>query len=148
MTAHQQATAQDTSMAKRASQVLSRYVEKGRTLHLKIAEEGEPAELLALPSSVLPFLRDALEAVSNGTSVTLLSEEEELTTSQAAEILGVSRPFLVKLLEGGELSYRIVGSHRRLTVGEVMSYKEKTKKKRKEVLEQLAAEAQELGLGY
>lgn len=148
MTTHHQATRQDTSMVKKASQVLSKYAGKGKTLHLKITEEGEPDEFLALPSSVLPFLRDVLEAVSNGTSMMLLSEEEELTTSQAAEVLGVSRPFLVKLLEEGELSYRTVGSHRRLTVAEVLDYKEKTRKKRKEVLDQLAAEAQESGLGY
>ena len=72
----------------------------------------------------------------------------EITTQQAADLLLVSRPFLIKILENGEIPFRRVGKHRRIRLVDVVSYKDKIDAKRLETLEKLSADAQELNLGY
>jgi len=94
------------------------------------------------------MLMDILEAMAAGRGVTVIPENAELTTVQAAEVLNVSRPFLIKLLEDGALAYRKVGKHRRILIEDVMSYKNGIDRDREAILDRLAAEAQELGMGY
>ena len=72
----------------------------------------------------------------------------ELTTLQAAKVLGVSRPFLIKLLESGTLPYRKVGTHHRIRMEDVMNYKASIDKEREVILDQLVEEAQKLDMGY
>lgn len=72
----------------------------------------------------------------------------ELTMQEAADILNVSRPFLIKLIENQEIPYRKVGTHRQILFKDMMDYKQKIDGQRMKVLDELAQEAQELGLGY
>jgi excisionase family DNA binding protein len=72
----------------------------------------------------------------------------ELTTQQAADFLNVSRPHFVGLLERNELSYRKVGSHRRILFKDLVEYQQRSRVERKKALDNLAGQAQELGLGY
>jgi excisionase family DNA binding protein len=74
--------------------------------------------------------------------------EAELTTGEAADILGVSRPYLVRLLEEGAIPYHKVGTHRRIRAKDLLDYLERSRQQGKDLLDQLTAEAQELGLGY
>ena len=91
---------------------------------------------------------DILEAMAAGRGVTLIPQNAELTTVQAAEILNVSRPFLIKLLESNEIPYRKVGKHRRVKMEDVMAYKDRIDKEREAILDALVADAQENNMGY
>lgn len=101
-----------------------------------------------MPKPVREVLEKTLSFIAEGQSVVVLPEPAEITTQQAADLLHVSRPFIVKLLENEEIPFRKVGKHRRIRMEDVLRYKEKIDKKRLKVLEKLAAEAQELGLNY
>ena len=97
------------------------------------------------PSCVRPLI-EILQQTSGGNAVSVVPVRRELTTQEAAEILNVSRPFLISLVEKGEIPARMVGSHRRIPLLPLLEYKRKTAAIREEALDQLAAEAQELKL--
>jgi excisionase family DNA binding protein len=103
---------------------------------------------LELPAGAVALLMEILEAMAAGRGVSIIPENAELTTVQAAAILNVSRPFLIKLLADGALPYRKVGKHRRILMEDVMTYKNRIDREREAVLDQLAAEAQETDMGY
>lgn len=103
---------------------------------------------LTLTSELSNLLRQLLEHLARGEPVRIVPLEAELTTQQAAELLGVSRPHLVNLLEEGEIPYRKVGTHRRVKAKDVLAYMETSRKRGQEILDELIREGQELGLGY
>jgi excisionase family DNA binding protein len=107
------------------------------------APSGEEIEL---PHSVFEVLVRVVHEMARGNAVRVLPVHAELTTQQAAEILGVSRPYLIGLLEKGELPFRKVGSHRRVRLDDLLVYKDKRDRDRRRALDRLAAESQELGL--
>ena len=86
--------------------------------------------------------------MAQGNVITLTPIHAELTTKQAADLLNVSRPFVCKLLDNGEIPHRKVGRHRRLRYVDLMDYKKKTDDARYQDLDELVKQAQELGLGY
>lgn len=89
-----------------------------------------------------------LEAMAAGRGVTLIPENAELTTVQAADVLNVSRPFLIRLLEDGAIPYRLVGKHRRIRMEDVMNYKARIDRDREIALDQLTEDAQRQDMGY
>lgn len=116
------------------------------SLHLRTAD-GASADL-ELPAEVLGLMREILAHMANGSAVTILPVEAELTTQQAAELLGVSRPYFVRLLEDGKIPFTKVGTHRRVLAVDVLGYREARRERSKALLDDLAVEAQELDLGY
>jgi excisionase family DNA binding protein len=105
--------------------------------------DGEPVEL---PDSVLRVLTEALDHARRGEAVRLIADEEEITTQQAADLLNVSRPYLVGLVDRGEIPSRKVGARRRLMLADVLLYREIDHASRLDAANALAAEAQELGI--
>lgn len=134
-------------IARTSKQLLSRYVREDQPLTVQVmdADQEEPIEL---PAGAVTLLLDILGAMASGQGVTIIPEDAELTTVQAADILHVSRPFLIKLLEDGQIPYRRVGKHRRIRMEDVMNYKRAIDHQREAVLDQLVTDAQEQDMGY
>jgi excisionase family DNA binding protein len=138
----------DALLARESSRRLAPYLQAERELRLRIClgESGE--EDLAIPAAVLRLLSFALEQMAEGNAVTLLPVHAELTTQEAADLLNVSRPFLVRLLDEGQIPHRKVGTHRRILLRDLLDYKRRTTIDRSAALEELAEQAQELDMGY
>ena len=94
------------------------------------------------------LLNDILAEMAKGRGVTLLPVRPELTTQQAADLLNVSRPYLIGLLEQGKIPFRLVGQHRRVRLDDLMAYRQKDDEARRRIADELTADAQELGMGY
>lgn len=103
---------------------------------------------IELPPQAVEAVTKVLEQLAQGREVTIATKPIEMTTQQAAEFLRVSRPFLIGLLEKGAIPFRKVGAHRRVLYADVQAYKDAIDAKRLKVLEDLAAQAQELNMGY
>ncbi|PXA03988.1 DNA-binding protein [Coraliomargarita sinensis] len=113
-------------------------------------EKGEPEETIILPRSAVQLLQNLLTQMARGNAVSLVPQHAELTTNQAADVLGVSRPYLVnELLEKGEIPYHRVGTHRRIAFADLMEYRKKIDERHEEAMQKLANIAQEEGgMGY
>lgn len=133
----------DVILARESSRALGPHAQ--HRLRVQIEGRAEPVEL---PAPAVRMLVDLLVEMAAGNAVTLIPIHAELTTQQAAEILGVSRPFIIGLLESGKLKFHRVGTHRRIHFLDVMAYKQRTTVDRKKALDELADQAQALDLGY
>jgi excisionase family DNA binding protein len=100
---------------------------------------GPDGESRPLPDSVYAFLVELVGALQQGKCITILQNQARLTTAEAANMLGISRQFLVNLLEAGEIAHHKVGTHRRIYVQDVMKYKAKRDDRRKKTLRELVA---------
>lgn len=139
---------QDTELAKQSSAALSHFAgPTPDTLRLRLENPQTGMEIEAtVPGVILNLLADALAQMGAGRSVTLTPLEAELSTQQAAEMMGVSRPYFIKLLEQGEIPYRKVGEQRRVLYRDLLTYLDAYQKNATAALNELAAEAQTLGL--
>ena len=108
-----------------------------------VSSTGEEIEL---PEPVFHLLRQMVHDLAQGSSVTVVPLHKELTTQEAADVLNVSRQYLVELLEGGAIPFTLVGTHRRIRFGDLMDYKERRDANRREGLSRLTRKSQKLGL--
>lgn len=142
-------TEADAQLARESSRRLASHkLGRQSSVRIQILDDGEKSETVAVPASALRLLLHLLTEMSQGNAVTLIPNHAELTTQQAADLLNVSRPYLVKLLDEGKIPCRTVGKYRRVRFDDLMTYKRKDDEARAKVLNQLTAEAQELGMGY
>jgi excisionase family DNA binding protein len=143
-------SAADTKLARGSSRKLAKLLgARKKELRLRIQSGNEPEESVAVPVSAFRLLTAILAEMARGNAVTLIPVHAELTTQQAADMLNVSRPYLIDLLEKGQIPYRKVGTHRRILFEDLLAYKQKTHAARLKSLEELSALDQELGgMGY
>lgn len=106
----------------------------------------EDGKVLYLPVPVAEALAEILEAAADGEHALVLRSPEDLTTEQAAAVLGVSRPTVVRMIESGKLPARMVGTHRRLSLADVLAHREASTRRRTEALDSMTLEAEGLAL--
>ena len=133
----------DVTLARESSRRLAPYMKEN--LEVRIAESDEVIEL---PAAAVHLLVVLLSEMAEGNAVTMMPIHAELTTQEAADLLGVSRPFLVKQLDEDRIPYRKVGTHRRVLFCDLMRYKQEIDAKRIEALDELSRDAQDLDMGY
>jgi excisionase family DNA binding protein len=138
-------TRQEADLARASSRLLAACIGHGPTARLRVIDgDGE----IEVPVSALRMLVDILANMAEGNAISIVPIHAELTTQQAADFLGVSRPHLVGLLERGELPYHKVGTHRRVYFQDLLDYRTQRMAQSKAALEALTAQAQKLGMGY
>lgn len=137
--------AQQAQLALRA---LGKLKPKKASRTVEVRPVSGPDVAISLPLDAFRVLLEVLGQMANGNAVTIVPVHAELTTQQAAELLNVSRPFLIALLEEKKIPYRRVGTHRRILAQDLLAYRVRDREARKEALRALTEEAEALGLGY
>ena len=137
---------ESAALARESAQALTRLLrDRPASDRARVNLDGQD---LVLPRQALALLRDLLADMAQGHAITIVPTHAELTTQQAADMLNVSRPHLVKLLEDGEISFTKAGSHRRIRFQDVVDYKNARLERSHALLAELAEQAQENDLGY
>ena len=134
---------EESELARTSSRLLAACIGKGKTARLRVIDGDGVIEV---PVAALRMLVDILTNMAAGNALSLVPIHAELTTQQAADFLNVSRPYVVGLLERGELAHHKVGTHRRVYFRDLMAYKDAQLRKSKAALTELAKLDQELGL--
>lgn len=141
-------TPHETELAQASSRELAPYMEGERDLTIRISLNDEESTSLVIPVAAFRLFVQTLAEMAQGNAVALLPVQSELTTQAAAELLQVSRPYLVSLLDQGVIPHRKVGTHRRVLLQDVLAFKQQNEARRLAALRELSEQAQELDLGY
>nr|WP_198008375.1 MULTISPECIES: helix-turn-helix domain-containing protein [Brenneria] len=137
----------ESELAQHGRQVLAAYLStKLETQRIAIIGDDEQTHTLELPTSALAVLMDILGELAIGNTVQVVPVQAELTTQEAANILNVSRPHMVKLLEEGKLPFHKTGRHRRILFVDLMEYKKKREHESMDAMQALTDQAQDLGI--
>ena len=142
-------TTDEVTLAQESGRALSAVLQtRAETQQIEILDDKGAAHAVRLPVSALRLLVDVLTEIGEGNAVSIIPIHAELTTQEAADMLNISRPFLVQLLERGEIPFHKIGTHRRVRYQDVIAYKERIDAERRKTLEALAEQAQTLNMGY
>jgi len=142
-------TEEDSALAQASSQILASIMNSDESHYtIRVMLDGTKGEAVTIPKAALRLFVNILTEMAKGNAVSIVPIKKELTTSEAAEILNVSRPYLVELLESGKIPFRKVGTRRRVLYQDLMEYKNRIDEGRRQTLAELAAQAQELNMGY
>jgi len=136
----------EAMLARETSRGLEDVLNDEPEYRFQLLQDDEPGQVFAIPASAMQLLVRMLAEMGQGNAVALTPIHAEVTTQQAADLLNVSRPYLVQLLENGDIPFRKVGSRRRVRLQDVIAYKKASDAKRYDVLNELTAYDQELGL--
>jgi len=141
-------TTEAAEQAQFALRALGKIKSKKTARTLQVKPDGGPDVAVTVPREAFELFLEILGQMANGNAVTIVPVHAELTTQEAADMLNVSRPHLIDLLETGKIGFRKVGTHRRIRVGDLLGYQQADQAERKAALDELSQEAQKLGLGY
>ncbi|WP_310487579.1 helix-turn-helix domain-containing protein [Chamaesiphon sp. VAR_69_metabat_338] len=142
-------TAAEIELSAESSRTLATYLDAGQTTQvLKVTDANGQEREVVIPATAMHLLVEILKHIAAGDAIALNPIHAELTTQEAANLLNVSRPYLIKLIEKGEISHRKVGKHRRVLYTDLMAYKQQSYRRQSAALDELAAQAQELNMGY
>jgi excisionase family DNA binding protein len=137
----------ESELAQRGQHQLAAYLStKLETQRISIVGEDDKTHTIELPTSAMTLLVDILGELAVGNAVQIVPVQAELTTQEAANILNVSRPHMVKLLEQGHLPFHKIGRHRRILFADLMKYKQKREHESLDAMQALADQAQDLGM--
>jgi len=136
----------EAGLARETSRLLAARLKKGAPLQLRILDDEAAQTTVKLPALAVGLLLRILEEMARGNAVTIIPVHAELTTQEAADMLNISRPSLIQLLEQGKIEFRRVGTHRRVRFEALMRYKRQADEARLAALDELAAYDQELGI--
>ena len=136
----------EAGVAKETSRLLASRMKKGTPMQLRILDDEAGQATVKLPAPAVGLLLRILEEMAHGNAVTIIPVHAEITTQEAANMLNISRPSLIQLLEESKIEYRRVGTHRRVRFEALMRYKRQADEARKAALAELAAYDQELGI--
>ncbi|MFN8733770.1 MAG: helix-turn-helix domain-containing protein [Hyphomonadaceae bacterium] len=131
-------SANERAVANNLRQILAAHAQGGTTLRLQQSVDQPPTEVTLTPG-LSALLIELLRHLGQGDAVTLVPISQQLTTQQAADILNVSRPFLINILERGDLPFERVGRHRRIKAEDLFEYKRSRDGRRSQALDALAA---------
>lgn len=142
----------DAALAQAAQRCLMAALDHSRAETIRLIAHGEGEDeaeaVVELPPKVLRFIADLLGVMAQRQPVTVVPQKLELSTQEVANMLNVSRPYVVKEIEAGHLPCRKVGRHRRVLYEDMIAYQQKSRSESDTALQELADQAQALGLGY
>jgi excisionase family DNA binding protein len=142
-------TPEEVALARESGRTLSAYLQtRADTQQIKIVDDKGSTHQVRIPVSALRLLIDVLAEIGEGNAVSIIPIHAELTTQEAADLLNVSRPFFVQLLERGEIPFHKIGTHRRVRHQDLIAYKERIDAQRNKALDALSEQAQALKMGY
>ena len=141
-------TNDELAMARAAQRCIMESLDRAHAAELLLSTDEGSAQSIALPPQALRLIARLLGILSEGNVVTILPTNRELSTFEAAHVINVSRPFLIKEMEAGRLCFRRVGSHRRIALEDLKAYQVKMRAEQTDALQRMADNAAELSLDY
>ena len=142
-------TAEEVALARESGRALSAYLQmRSETQQIEIFDDKGAAHPVRVPMSALRLLVDVLTEIGEGNAVSIIPVHAELTTQEAADLLNVSRPHLVKLLEDGVLPFHKTGKHRRVLFADLMRYRAEREEASHAAMDAPARQAQDVRMGY
>lgn len=132
----------EAAIAHTAAANLASAASAGQGVQLVVRED--PNVIVPLPARAVKLIHDLLEAMSQRLPFSIIPHEAQLSTQQAADYLNVSRPYLVRLIDGGEIAHRMVGRHRRVRFADLLAFEAQSVEVRQKALVEIAEEARRL----
>ena len=145
---HDPISEHDRMMARESRIKLSKLPVSTSDIRLQIDNGKKAIESIELPSSALHLIARILDEIADGHQVSIVQHRAEMSTQAAADYLSVSRPYVVGLIESGEIPCRKVGNRRRVLFADVDAYRRREDAARLDALAELSAQAQDLSMGY
>lgn len=132
------------------------FIAKQSLIALQVKDKFKPADIdividgrtVEVPKKALDLFMTILNTMAEGKVINVVASDSDVTTQQAADLLNVSRPHIVKLLDGGSIPFKKVGKHRRIKIKDLQKYDSEIQTMREITLKTLASQAQELDMGY